>query len=167
MIKVYFDLDGVLADFDAKTSMNGKFSSAVFRREVMEEKIFENLEPMLSGFKLLKELEKFDVTIEILSSLGSPHSEDMQLEVAEQKKAWLANYGLGHLTANFVTHKGKKKLFATPHSILIDDTIQNIYDWNENGGLGMFYINDMYYAMFYELNGLLKQIADKRSKSIY
>lgn len=142
MITVYIDLDDVLADFD-KTFQMDKFDRDEFKRKVMDERLFETLDFMPNAENLIRTLERYDdefgLNIEILSSLGAPNDRILQDVVANQKCNWLESKGLHHYSKNFTIHKGFKKLFATPKSILIDDCAQNIWDFDENHGHGFLY----------------------------
>jgi hypothetical protein len=55
-----------------------------------------------------------------------------------QKKIWLDTYNIT-FKQNFVPGKKLKKNFATPTSILIDDTESNIDDWIGAGGIGILH----------------------------
>lgn len=146
MITVFFDMDQVLCDFDSY--YKGVFDRTKFRNLVMNEKMFEKLGWTYNGqvfFNIIRDMLEYsskDYNIQFLSSLGSPGDRELQLESARQKLVWLKNSGLDKYHANFPVHKGLKKFMATPNSILIDDTPQNIWDFNEHKGHGLLY-NDM------------------------
>ena len=58
--------------------------------------------------------------------------------ISKQKKQWLSDHGIGW-TANFVPGKRWKYEFATPDSIIIDDTYSVIEDWNKVGGIAIWH----------------------------
>ena len=142
MINIFLDMDGVVCDFTKATySKMPKFDSKIFSDLVFNDKIFEDLEWQENGqdfYNYLLTLQTPNINIEILSSLGSPGDILRQQVIANQKTTWLLKNDI-NIHRNFTVHKGKKKLFATPNSILIDDTAQNIYDFQEMGGFALYY----------------------------
>jgi hypothetical protein len=143
MITIYVDMDGVLCDFAKayKTLFNEdkeNFDRDLFNKFISMDG-FKNLDLMPNARKLINHLEDMNniwgITVEILSSVGRA---DNIKSACHQKLMWLRNQDI-YWDANFVEHKGLKKRFATPNSILIDDTRQNIYDFNEMHGVGIYY----------------------------
>lgn len=159
MITINFDLDGVLCDYDTYWGSDKTFNKARFHSEIMDNKMFEKLLPMMNGFELfwgIKEYlsdNKIEYNFQILSSLGSPNDMEVAKEATRQKELWVRRY-LGEFVGNlnFVEHKGKKKWFATPTSILIDDTNENVQQFIENHGHGILFNNDM------DFDSILKQV---------
>ena len=150
MITIFWDLDGVLADYDSYWDDTKKFNRERFKKEVLENNMFEELKILVNGCGLYLDVReyltvnKIPYNCQILSSLGSPNDETLAQEVARQKTAWInSKFGTAFTNLNFTKHKGIKKQFATPTSILIDDTEQNIFDFNENYGHGILYNSDM------------------------
>lgn len=152
MITIFWDLDGLLCDYDSYWGSDKTFNKEKFKLLVMEHQMFEKLLPLAKGVDLflgvydyLKD-NNIKYNFEILSSLGSPNDKELAEEVARQKAVWVRRHfadSIGNL--NFVEQKGKKKRFATPTSILIDDTNQNIWDFDECHGHGILYNNNMDY----------------------
>ena len=56
--------------------------------------------------------------------------------IAPQKATWLDTHNIAY-TQNFVPGKRHKYKYATPNSIIIDDTKSVIDDWNKAGGIGI------------------------------
>jgi hypothetical protein len=165
---IYLDMDGVLCNFDKawnknhieKTHHNKPFDKSEFARQVREHDLFLTLEtmPKFNVFiSVMKELESLGCTIEMLSSLGCVDDTQLQKIICHQKTSWLLDRGI-YWKRNFVSHKGKKKLFATPNSILIDDTQQNIWDFNERGGHGILYRDDDQHVCLEKLVGVVNSI---------
>ena len=140
--KIYLDMDGVIADFvkrynelyhmdpdskEARKNFSNRFMNFIRTKQ------FETLEPMPDTSALIEYLKNQDVPVEILSSTGRPESHE---EVARQKTVWLCNHGIS-FKGNFVPGKELKKNFATPTSLIIDDTLSVITDWQEAGGLAI------------------------------
>jgi hypothetical protein len=134
-------MDGVIADFhkeydkyDPQHEDRKKFRSAV-----VDHKIFEVLDFMPDAQELLNHVSKLNgVHIEMLTSMGT-HDPFQGQCAKEQKLNWLAAKNIPW-KANFVRNKEEKAQYATPTSILIDDSIGCITPFNTAGGTGIHHI---------------------------
>jgi len=145
--KIYLDMDGVLSDFEGKFSeIFGESPHGIRERKdftdhwptFVEQKQFENLNWFPGGEELVKFVRSIpNVEIEILSSSGGMRFQD---EVKEQKKNWLKKNGLA-FKAHVVPGRKKKAEYATPETILIDDTEDVIVQFNQAGGIGILHRN--------------------------
>ena len=142
MITLYLDMDGVLADFNkAYTKMATQLEDRKrFRAAVMDYHIFEDLEFMPDTQELLNHVKKLrDVKIEILTSMGTFNPEQGHA-AKTQKLKWLKKHNINY-PANFVRTKTEKAQYATPTSILIDDSIGCISPFIRKGGHGILHVN--------------------------
>ena len=143
-------MDGVLCDFEKRfTSLYGKDALGSRDRKnfttnwpnfIMDGN-FESLEWFPGGKELLDFIQnETDWEVEILSSSGG---EKFHSEVAAQKVVWLCDNGIPY-KANIVPGRKHKTAYATPETILIDDTEDIIVNFNAAGGLGILHkdIND-------------------------
>lgn len=140
MITLYLDMDGVVANFDKayKAYDPNKEDRKKFRSAVMEGKIFEDLEPMPNANILLSHVASLrDVHIEMLTSMGT-HDPAQGAEAKRQKLVWLRKHNINY-KANFVRNKEEKAQYATPESILIDDSIGCIEPFNRANGHGILH----------------------------
>lgn len=147
MINVYLDLDGVIFDFDTVfKDLFGEWESpdkeVRFTKAIFDHKIFVDL-PLLPKARdliniLLDETERGKIDVQILSSTGSPHSVEQSREVVRQKREALARHRIW-FDDNYTVHKGIKRKFATPNSLLIDDHPTNVKEFIEDGGYGYLY----------------------------
>ena len=80
------------------------------------------------------ELKSLEPDIEILSSSGGNKYHNL---VELQKKNWIETMNLPEWKVNVVAGRKKKAEFATPDSILIDDTQDVIEAFREAGGIGI------------------------------
>ena len=157
MITLYLDMDGVLADFHkAYAKFDTGWDKKKFKQAVMEYKVFEDLDFMSNTQKLLNHVCRLPVHIEILTSKGTfdPFQGN---EAARQKQVWLNKHNLPW-KANFVRCKEEKSQYATPHSILIDDSIGCITPFEQKGGHGILHVDANIDHTIDLLNKLLLQI---------
>lgn len=145
--KIYFDMDGVLANFDkwmweshgidSTNEVNRFRVYEVLKQEIVSQKIFESL-PEMDDFqemrRLIKSLE-LNYDVEILTATGKIETE----HVENQKKNWLIQQGLGTLKVNTVRESSKKGIYGNETSLLIDDRMKCITPFRNNGGIGIFH----------------------------
>lgn len=144
--KIYLDMDGVLCDFDKRwlELFNETPRQTRERKEfvpnwdtfVLNEN-FVTLDDFAGAQDLLDfVMSKSDtIDIEILSSSGGQKYHN---EVREQKIKHLKSRGLNFPT-NIVPGRKLKRNYASPDSILIDDTEDVIDAFNGAGGIGILH----------------------------
>ena len=133
-------MDGVLCDFNTtfKQILPELDDKKRFRQAVMEHNIFRTLKPMPDALELLEHVATLShVYVEILTSVGT-FNEEMGHEAKLQKTDWLNRNNIPH-KPNFVRTKHEKALYATPYTILIDDSIGCIVPFNQSGGHGILH----------------------------
>jgi hypothetical protein len=141
---IYIDMDGVIANFTKRykekfrvtpeETRNNKQFNGYFEKFIADGE-FSTLELMPDAKELLHFVNQFDVHKEILSSTARPENHGM---IAPQKQKWLNTHKISY-KANFVPGKSLKYKYATPNSIIIDDTKSVIDDWNKAGGIGILH----------------------------
>jgi hypothetical protein len=141
---IYVDMDGVIANFEKRyqekfgehpdTTRNRKNFGSNFVKFI-EDGEFSSLDPMPDMNLLLQYLNSLSIPKEILSSTARPENHGL---IAPQKQMWLNKHGITYL-ANFVPGKQHKAKYATPNSVLIDDTPSVIEAWNKAGGIGILH----------------------------
>ena len=138
-------MDGVLCNFEKRfTELYGKDALGARDRKnfttnwpnfIMDGN-FESLEWFPGGKELLDFIQnETDWEVEILSSSGG---EKFHSEVAAQKVVWLCDNGIPY-KANIVPGRKHKTAYATPETILIDDTEDIIVNFNAAGGVGILH----------------------------
>ena len=143
--KIYLDMDGVLCNFERRYfelykelpgSMRDRKDFNLHWHDFIATKQFETLDWYPGGKELVDFCFKTKLPIELLTSSGGNKYHD---EVARQKVVWLENNGLGKLKANVVPGRKHKAEYATPNTILIDDTPDIIQMFNAADGIGILH----------------------------
>ena len=141
---IYVDMDGVIADFEKRYKEKFKVSPEQTRDnksfggffdKFIADKEFATLDMMPDARLLLQFLNTLFIPKEILSSTASEKWHD---NIMPQKTEWLKKHGIQY-KANLVPGKKHKYKFATPDSIIIDDTKSVIDDWTKAGGIGIWH----------------------------
>jgi len=142
--KIYLDMDGVVADFERRyTEMFGKTplearDQKEFNpnwKEFIETEQFKYLDWYPGGQELLKFISTLPVQVEMLTSSGGQKYHE---KVAAQKVYWLVAKNIPYF-ANVVSGRKLKANYATPQTILVDDTEDVIQVFNRAGGHGILH----------------------------
>jgi FMN phosphatase YigB (HAD superfamily) len=142
--KIYLDMDGVLSDFERRYREIFGTDPALVRAhkqfsehwtEFVEGHHFNCLDYHEGALELLEFLQGLDVEIEILSSSGGEKYHNI---VEQDKIIWLCEHGIPY-HPNIVSGRSKKKLYAEAGAVLIDDTEDNIKQFIEAGGEGIYH----------------------------
>lgn len=146
-------MDGVLSDFERR--WKNLFDPPEFNddnwNKFIDGRNFVTLDYFPFARILLNFVDCLNVPVEILSSSGGYHRFE---EIAEQKKTWLINHGIGY-KANVVPGKRFKSDYAEPGIILIDDTPSVIEKFQAAGGHGILHTQDIAYTLS-EVRNFLK-----------
>jgi hypothetical protein len=144
-MKIYLDMDGVLANFDKQYELVfGARPTDIKDRtkhfwshwdEFVTGKNFTKLELLPDAKTLMKACDLLQVPVEILSSTGN---EKYYNEIAAQKTEWLKAHGITYKT-NFVAGGSKKAQFADPWNILVDDTPKVVDAYVKAGGTAILH----------------------------
>jgi hypothetical protein len=84
------------------------------------------------------------------------HDISQGTEAKRQKLVWLKKHNIPY-KANFVRNKEEKAEYATPKSILIDDSIGCITPFNKAGGNGILHLDRHMDATLLRLDNIILQ----------
>ena len=154
--KIFVDLDGVLADFEAGVNAamskvyggkhihneNEYLNSSKYRSRMWKGlsdyqkkhggQFWEDLPLMQDAKQLWNYVSKYPV--EILSATGNP-----QYGAGEQKHRWVAKNIDPNVKVNLTRKSAEKAQMAAPNHILIDDKSKSIDPWIQAGGIGILH----------------------------
>lgn len=161
IITVYFDMDGVLCDFDKQFLNSTNEEPRLFEKKKGTVKFWEiitnhgvkfwkEMDPM-PDFNILKkyiiELSKNpNIKIQILTSTSADQlrqnfkkeSEIRISEIETGKKDWIDKHLSGYFI-NYAVSGTDKARFATKSSVLIDDLYKNVESFIASGGEGIVF----------------------------
>jgi len=128
-MNIFFDMDGVLCDFNKKYNENNNFSSPNW---------FTDLEPIKPTLKLLNAMLENDENINIISASPNENADN-------DKRDWLKKY-LPLLDENKINicriGDNKAEIIGKidDSCILIDDYTNNLIEWAKNGGSSIKFV---------------------------
>lgn len=152
--KIYFDMDGVLADFErgvnelcgleppsqnAKKRKPGE-DDEMWKRIKSVEHFYDCLELMPGAKEMFDAVYgKFGDRCEILTGIPKPKRE---IENAgEDKETWVRRLLSDRIKVNIVYREEKPNYCTGKGCILIDDMERNVHDWNAMGGTGIVHVS--------------------------
>ncbi len=149
--RIYFDMDGVLADFyrgirelcgmepiPQGDNQPPGYDDEMWARVRNVERFYDKLHPMPGAEELFRTIhEKYGDRCEILTGIPKPHRGIVS--AAEDKTAWARRIFSPDLAVHAVLRAQKKDYCRGEGSILIDDLEKNIREWREFGGTGILF----------------------------
>lgn len=145
-IKIYVDLDGVLADFAGAVKERFGKEMAQIPKNVLWSKVQHYNDSHEPWFYSLPKMHDADVlwqflvqnfkNIEILSASGTTPR-----DASGQKKAWVGEHFGWDVKTNIVLSAKEKAAFAAPNTILIDDTARAVNPFIQAGGMAVLHTN--------------------------
>ena len=148
--KIYFDMDGVLADFDRgvrdfcgiepgkQGDRNDAADTSLWERVKKVDHFYDRLE-LVPGAKELFDMvyAAYGERCEILTGIPRPHRG--LLNAAEDKVKWVRRLLSEDVVVNTVFRAEKVKFCHGSGCILIDDYEKNIAEWEASGGTGVLF----------------------------
>ncbi len=158
-IKIFLDMDGVLADFDAmykkiagvdlpeKGTMSKQDDEKMWNKIRDYGRFFHDMIPTKNFKHLISLVERYDPDPTILSAIGiDPNVKKLTDQNSYKgKQAWIQKrLDSGYLSrAKLINGKKTKPRYIDKDaiSVLIDDDKENIKNWNSAGGHGFLFNN--------------------------
>lgn len=148
---IYFDMDGVLCDWVEMFNRVCDVPLEIFNEMSKEEKheikevifgydFFRGMKGIEKGLNMIREYKKSHANVYILSAVGDSSHVDA---IGKAKVEWIRENVCEDIEVMFVDkvqnkHIMKKENFAK--HILVDDRKKAIDAWNENGGIGVLFV---------------------------
>ena len=149
--KIYFDMDGVLADFDrgvrefcgmdAVSQDYGKkpgMDTLMWKRASKIPHFYDQLELMPGAKEMFDAVyNRYQDRCEILTGIPKPHRG--MIGSAEDKTAWVRRLLSRDIVVHTVFKEQKPQFCFGRDCILIDDLQRNIDAWEKTGGTGILH----------------------------
>ena len=142
-ITIYFDIDGVLGDFDSHAAVRGKLKpDGRVNYDALDEEWWASMPVYPRAADAVIEARKMAPIVRFLTGpVPSP-------SCYSGKAKWVLNFepelkGRFNALANLIIcPAADKALLAGPKRILIDDNADNVAAWNAAGGIGIHHTGD-------------------------
>ena len=149
-MKIYFDMDGVLSDFERgvaelcglEPQPQGKNSpeedDRMFEAIRNVEHFYDRLKSLPGAVELFQEAWKqYGDDCQILTGIPKPHRGISTAE--EDKREWVRRFISPDVIVNVVLRKEKLQFCTGSDCILVDDFIANIRAWEKADGKGILH----------------------------
>ena len=152
-MKIYFDMDGVLADFDRGVweichmksyDQNGKWDPAyddlMWEALRKADHFYDRLEMMPGAKEMFDAVYgKYGEDCEILT--GIPREERGIVDAVSDKIAWSHRLLSENVKVHTVCRKHKIQFCTGPEAVLIDDREKTIREWRDLDGTGILHVS--------------------------
>ncbi|MEO1580536.1 MAG: hypothetical protein AAFR91_01740 [Pseudomonadota bacterium] len=142
---IYFDMDGVIADFEKGIQAKygepfskmhpGKF----WNQQVGRDQVFLDLPSVPTGLELLRGVMATKAPVSILTSTGGGK---YHYTIAQEKLAWLERHEI-KTPVCFCLNTASKASFSLPDTVLLDDRDSVVAKFNEGSGTAYRFPNEI------------------------
>lgn len=160
MPRIYLDMDGVLADFDAglralgikpNQATNKSRSHMTPDEIVLKDKVYDAIlaQPFFNTLPLMRDAQvlwDFCAPFEPVILTAAPSRESGFEKAAREKREWIEEHFGPIPDERFICTNSSKKRNYVGHlpgeyQVLIDDRPSNVHGWREAGGLGILHLS--------------------------
>lgn len=138
--KIFIDCDGVI--LDTWKLIYSKYQEVYHITELDDPKLVKVMDD-LGWYKIINDSEIINDSIKKIKKLSKKYDVTIVTKVVaegekEEKKIFFKKHGLDKVI--FVNYEGKKiDHVPVKGNILIDDTVKNLDEWNEKGGIPIYF----------------------------
>lgn len=149
--ELYLDMDGVLVDY-----MNGWAKAKLMKPMPNIVEFWANLDWIKGGKELYRTATSLFQHVRILSSAGTEDPKKLEW-ITEGKKMWVEkNIPSMNLDQVFIVPGRRfKQQYSSRGSILVDDMLDTINQWNAKGGYGILHDANYYKETVSELQNMV------------
>lgn len=146
---IYFDMDGVIANFVKKMGTLG-VPYPFTDRELLYSTMKVNYDSLYADLDTIPGYAHFfsfylsnPGKVKFLSGVPSDWTDDMMQSAWEQKATWIMQY-MKRFSAEdlIVCRTNDKPNYCKEGDVLIDDRLDTVMAWNYKGGKGLYYFAD-------------------------
>lgn len=148
---IYFDMDGVLADFRTGAEQAGavyapigtsdkKADDAMWDKIREKPHFYAGLPEIPRGIRLFRDLQAAGEKPEILTAIPKPHYRIQDSD--SDKRQWAAEHLGPDIPVHICYRAEKIKKCRGPEDVLIDDQPRNVREWEAAGGTGVLFQED-------------------------
>ncbi|MBR5904116.1 MAG: hypothetical protein IKZ49_01120 [Alphaproteobacteria bacterium] len=160
-MKIYFDMDGVLVDFDSmrpnSSNLNHPSQELSEQERELKRQFWLNIEKQDNFWANIPEIKDIKNVLDIAKSMGeifvlsktpgAKHfvgGQNYVNYVADEKRKWILKNLNQYFDENhIIICDGKKGELINPtkEDILVDDREENITEWESHNGRGILFVN--------------------------